>query len=122
LKKIKLLKIFFFIYLGLNAPQKLNNNLGNLSPEINLPLLTHASVVLGENSVMYRNSKTPTLPVQLPIKEPCETIGDSMKCVETSERPGSIPVPPPNKAQDSPPIVQQSSSHVSLYKPTDDPC
>jgi len=122
LKIIKLLNIFF-ICLGLNVPQKLTNNVGNLSPEINLPLLTHASVVLGENSVSYRHSKTVTLPVQLPIKEPKETIEDPMTCVETSEIPCSIPVPPPNnKAQDSPPIVQLSSSHVSLYKPTDDPC
>jgi len=104
----------------LNVPQKLNNNVGNLSPEINLPLLTHATVVLGENSVTYRHSKTATQPVQLPFKEPNETIEGPMKCVEASERPCSISVPPPNK--DSPPIVQQSSSHVSLYKPTDDPC
>lgn len=106
----------------MNVTQKLNNNVGNLSPEINLPLLTHASVVLGENSVTYRHSKTVTQPAQLPIKEPKATIEDPMKCVETSERPCSISVPPLNNAQDSPPIVQQSSSHVSLYKPTDDPC
>jgi len=106
----------------LNASQKLNDNAGNVSPEINLPLLTHASVILGENSVTYRHSKTATLPVQLLIKEPNETVEDPMKTVETSEKPCSIPIPLPNKAQDSPPIVQQSSSHVSLYKPTDDPC
>ncbi|KAL4125958.1 hypothetical protein QTP88_010193 [Uroleucon formosanum] len=91
---------------SLNTPQKLNNNLGNLSPEINLPLLTHASVVLGENSVTYRHSKTATLPVQLHIKEPHETIEDSVKCIETFERPCSTPVPPPNETQNSPPIVQ----------------
>jgi len=90
----------------LNTPQKLNNNVGNLSPEINLPLLTHASVVLGENSVTYRHSKTATQPVQLRIKEPHETIEDSVKCVETLERPCSTPVPPPNETQNSPPIVQ----------------
>lgn len=106
----------------MNASQKLNNNVGNLSPEINLPLLTHASVILGENSVTYRHSKTATPPVQLLIKEPHETVEDPMKCVETSEKPCSIPIPPPNEAQDSPPIVQQSTSHVSLNKPTDDPC
>lgn len=105
-----------------NTCPKLNNNVRNLSPEINLPLLTHASVILGENSVIYRHSKTATPPIQLPIKEPNKTVEDPKKCVETSEKPCSIPVPPLNEAQNSPPIAQQSNSHVSLYKPTDDPC
>lgn len=90
----------------MNTSQKLNNNVGNLSPEINLPLLTQGSVVLGENSVTYRHSKTATLPVQLQIKEPQETIENSVICVETFERQCSTPVPPPNETQNSPPIVQ----------------
>lgn len=91
----------------MNGGPKLNNNVGNISPDINLPLLTHASVILGENSVIYRNSKTATLPSQSPIKEPHGIVEDSMKCTDISERPCSTPVPPPSKALDLPPIVQQ---------------
>lgn len=107
LGKIKSLKYIFLIFSGLNGGPKLNNNVGNISPDINLPLLTHASVILGENSVIYRNSKTATLPVQPPTKEPHGIVEDSMKCIDISERPCSTPVPPPSEALDSPPIVQQ---------------
>ncbi|KAF0763529.1 leucine-rich repeats and immunoglobulin-like domains protein 3 [Aphis craccivora] len=104
----------------LNTGQKLNSNLGNLTPEINSPLLTHASVILGENSVKYKHSKTATQPVQLPTTEPHETVEDQIKCVKTSEKPCSIPVPLSNETQDSPPIVQQSCSHVNLHEQTVD--
>lgn len=112
---------FFLLFVGLNTGQKLNNNVGNLSPEINLPLLTHASVILGENSVKYKHSKTATLPVQLPTTEPHEIVEDQIKCIKTSEIPCSIPAPLPNETQDSPPIIQQSCSHANLHEQTVDP-
>ncbi|XP_025208632.1 leucine-rich repeats and immunoglobulin-like domains protein 3 isoform X2 [Melanaphis sacchari] len=104
----------------LSTGQKLNNNVGNLSPEINLPLLTHASVVLGENSVTYKNSKTA---IQLPTAKPNETVEDqTTKCDKSSERPCSKPTPLPNETQNSPPIAQQSSSHASFHEPSIEVC
>lgn len=49
----------------MNIDQELNTNKGDLSPEITLPLIIPGSVVLGENSVQYKHSKTATLPDQL---------------------------------------------------------
>jgi hypothetical protein len=91
----------------------MNNNVGNLSPEINLPLLTHASVILGENSVKYKHSHTVS-PVQLSTTETHETVDDQINCVKTSEKPCSIPVPLPNETEDLP--------HVCSHDPTVDHC
>jgi len=105
----------------LNACQKLNNNVGNVSPEINLPLLTQGSVILGENSVTYKHSKTATVPIQLPTQESHETVNGQINCVKNSEIQCLTPVSLPNEAQDSP-VIQQSSSHVCLHEAPEDPC
>lgn len=57
-------------HLGLNASQPTTNVL----PDPNLPLLSHASVVLGKSSVAYKNANIGSLPVQLPTEKLSENI------------------------------------------------
>jgi hypothetical protein len=57
-------------HLGLNISQPTVN----VSPDPNLPLLSHGSVVLGKNSVVYKNANIGSLPVQLPAEKLSENI------------------------------------------------
>uniref|UniRef100_A0A2S2QU68 Leucine-rich repeats and immunoglobulin-like domains protein 1 n=1 Tax=Sipha flava TaxID=143950 RepID=A0A2S2QU68_9HEMI len=50
----------------------------NVSPDPNLPLLSHGSVVLGKNSVVYKNANIGSLPVQLPAEKLSENIEENV--------------------------------------------
>lgn len=110
-------------YQGLDTCQNSNENTADLSPEINFPLLSPPTVILGEDFVKYRNSDSvkETLPVQIPVIELNENIEDNNQktCVNKSVRPCSIPVSSTNGSQCSSPLVKQSNSYVCLFKPTE---
>lgn len=63
----------------------------NVSPDLNLPLLSHASVILGKNSVTYKNSNLG--PAQLPIDTKIENLEDcnQIVCDKDSAQLCSIP-------------------------------
>lgn len=79
--------IIDYFYLGLNECQHLNENSDNVSPEMTLPLLSHATVILGENSVKFKNptcSFSVQKSVQLPTEKPLEDC-NQMSSSKTSD-------------------------------------
>lgn len=115
--------LFLQFLLGLNVCQQLDKDSNDLSPEMNFPLLSTATVVLGENSVKYRHSNTIS-PVQIPAETFLEHSSDQNQtnCVKNSVRPCSIPVYPTNKSQSSPTIVHHPNSYDCLYGSNENLC
>jgi len=61
------------LFVGLNPCQQLHPTTGGLSHhEITLPLIADGTVVLGENSVFYKNSTSDTSSIQSPVEKPLE--------------------------------------------------
>lgn len=96
--------------------QQLNKTEDDLSPEITLPLISNPTVILGENSVKYKHSKTTVLPVKLPIKELRENTEDCS--FKDSTRPCSTPVCSTEESQWSSTLVEHLNSNVCLDVPT----
>lgn len=86
---------------------KASQTTANVSPDLNLPLLSHASVVLGKNSVAYKNSSVAALPGQLPPDKSCENVEDCNQiiCNKDSAQLCSIPNFLTNEAHFSPSFV-----------------